>query len=304
MSTQEKIDSVSTFVKFVVSWKKDGKSPITFRGQKYHAWKSVPKIFRPDIGMLDYERESVRDIVSVHPQEFSQDHSMFDRLVRMQHFDLPTRLLDATSNPLVALYFASQEHRVRNKKTNLVSEKDGKVFAFFVPNSRMAYYDSDKVSCIAALANLTPQEKDQVLSSLDLSIADFNRTPALIKLHHYIGMEKPHFKAIVDPDHFKRAYYVTPKMSNKRIIAQSGAFIIHPQPPRFVKPGPTTISLKTIIIPAENKKRIREELELLGMHGATLFPEIDKAANFIVSKYTSRSAADRLSDVYGRKLVD
>ena len=304
MSTQEEVNSVSVFVKIVVSWKKDNQAPVAFRGQKYHAWKSIPKIFRPDIGMLNYERESVRDIVAVHPQEFSEDHSMFDRLVRMQHFDLPTRLLDVTLNPLVALYFASQEHRLRNKKTNLVSEKDGKVFAFFVPSSRMAYYDSDKVSCISALANLTPQEKEEVLDNLDLSIGDFNKIPALLKMHHYIGMEKPHFKAIVDPDHFKRAYYVIPKMSNKRIIAQSGAFIIHPQPPRLVKPSPTTISMKTIIIPAGKKEKIRKELELLGVHGATLFPEIDKAANFIVSKYKSRSAADRLSDIYGRKLLD
>lgn len=303
MSTQLIIDSVSKFVEFVVSWKKEGKAPIAFRGQKYHEWKAVPKIFRPDIGMLDYERESVRDIVAVHPQEFSQDNSMFDRLVRMQHFDLPTRLLDATSNPLVALYFASQEHRLRNKKTGVVTENDGKVFAFFVPNSRMSYYDSDKVSCISALANLTPEEKEQVLSNLHMGIDEFNKLPAMIKLHHYIGMEKPHFKAIVDPDHFKRAYYVMPKMSNKRIIAQSGAFIIHPQPPKYVKSGPNTISLKNIIIPANTKKDIRKELELLGMHGATLFPEIDKAANFIVAKYKSRVVADRLSDVYGRKEI-
>ncbi|MBW4236742.1 FRG domain-containing protein [Enterobacter roggenkampii] len=49
--------------------------------------------------MYASEDLAVRDIVSLHPNEFSSDKTMFDRLVRMQHFGLPTRLLDVTSNP-------------------------------------------------------------------------------------------------------------------------------------------------------------------------------------------------------------
>lgn len=293
------IDTVAAYVDFVVKWRINERSPTAFRGQKYDRWGAVPKLFRPEIGMESYERESVRDIVAVHPQEFSEDVTMFDRLVRMQHFDLPTRLLDTTANPLVALYFASQDHKVRNKKTQKVEEKDGKVFAYFVPDSRTAYYDSDKVSCISALSSLAPEEKCEVFENLDRPVADFNKLPSMVMLLHYVGMEKPHFKAVVDPDHFKRPYYVRPKMSNKRIIAQSGSFIIFAQPKPSPMPKGTGIAFRTVIIPAQHKEQIRKELELLGIQDAAMFPEIDKAANFIVSRYRSKSAARHLSDIYG-----
>ena len=79
-----------------------------FRGQRDSSWPNVAGIFRPDLKeLLENEKTAVRDLISVHPHEFASDETMFDKLVRMQHFGLPTRLLDVSRNALVALYFAT-----------------------------------------------------------------------------------------------------------------------------------------------------------------------------------------------------
>jgi hypothetical protein len=66
-----------------------------FRGQRDSSWPNVAGIFRADLKeLLKNEKRAVRDLISVQPHEFASDESMFDKLVRMQHFGLPTRLLD------------------------------------------------------------------------------------------------------------------------------------------------------------------------------------------------------------------
>ncbi len=272
------VNSVSEFVDYVMDWTRDGRYPVAFRGQSYHKWATLPRIFRPDVGIYGHEKKIVRDIVSIHPQEFKDDSTMFDRLVRMQHFDLPTRLLDVTMNPLVALFFATGEYRGKGN-----SLEDGKVQAIFLPENRQKYYDSDLVSCMANLANLTPNEKKEIGSDIDLPAEVFNEQEAAQRLLWFVRQEKPAFSAKIIPSDLKLPVYVQPKMSNRRIIAQAGAFVLYGA--KRIRQADKDLRIFKVIIPADKKLEMRESLGRFGIHSATLFPEIDKAADYIVQRY-------------------
>jgi hypothetical protein len=208
---------------------------------------------------------------------------MFDRLVRMQHFDLPTRLLDITTNPLVALYFATTEFARAGESL------DGKVQALFLPQNRQRYYDSDRVSCMANLANLTVDEKKEIAKAYKLPRERFNENVAVERLLWFVRIEKSHFLSNIDPSDLVLPVFVKPKLSNRRIIAQSGAFIIYGARQLKGSKVDEDLRIQRVIVPATNKAKIRVQLERLGIHSSALFPEIDKAAEFIVRRYANRS---------------
>lgn len=276
-----RIDSVSDFVEYVLLWNRNNQRPVAFRGQKFKDWRTQPKVFRPDVGIYEHEKKAVRDLISIHPQEFHDDETMFDRLVRMQHFELPTRLLDVTINPLVALYFATDEYVIDGEP------QDGKVQALFLPEERQRYFDSDRVSCMANLANLTAAEKIEMDAAYRLPKREFNKAEVVKRLLWFVRIEKPHFEPKIDPQHLKLPVFVRPKMSNRRIIAQSGAFIVYGARRLSSKEVDTDLRLSRAIVPADKKVVIREQLERLGIHASSLFPEIDKAAGFIVKRYVN-----------------
>lgn len=259
-----------------------------FRGQHDASWPIVAGIFRPTYKeLLENEKRAVRDLISVHPREFAPDETMFDKLVRMQHFGLPTRLLDVSRNALVALYFATDPGPLGSKPT------DGMVTAFAIPPQREKYYDSDSVSCIANLANMTSEEKDSLYQLKELlielpdeeQITRFNDDGVVKRLHQFIRSEKPYFQPIIRPIDLLQPYYVHPKMSNRRILAQSGAFILYGIDPFKDLFFPYKIEETSFTVPQRAKEPIRKALANLGINESTLFPEIDKAAARIKHQY-------------------
>lgn len=288
-----KITSVPDFISKALQWKHDGRAPTAFRGQKFHKWSTLPKIFRPDLGISRQEHKIVREISALHPDEFANDATSFERLVRMQHYGLPTRLLDVTQNPLVALWFASEDCNAEEAGPDSDESEslDGKVQAFFVPESRDAYFDSDRVSLLANMAWLDTEQKKEIWEHIEDDVAEFNRHQAADQLYYQVSLERPSFRSgRIDPSDLKLPLFVRPKLSNRRILAQFGAFVIYGREPsvqrkRSQVDEKINMQVRRYLIPAEHKGKIRDELARLGVHGNTLFPEIESTANVLIKRF-------------------
>lgn len=122
------------------------------------------------------------------------------------------------------------------------------------------------------------------------------------KLLHNIREDKAYFDSIIDPYDVSKVFAVRPKLDNPRIVRQHGAFLIfgihEVQFTGFGNYKPMAdlntewilkgFNEERILVDKDSKNSILEELDQLGINQSTLFPEVDKVADFVRRKYQNK----------------
>ncbi len=268
MGNNKDIKNVQEYISELPTLDKKLRKNFFYRGQSDEQYILEPSIFR---GKAKSKEEDVYlKVLSECSDEFDRNMTHIDILSKMQHYGVPTRLLDVTRNALVALYFACDDDK------NI--KKNGCVFLFNPTENNIKQFDSDTISILSSLPRFKYDEKDElkrIAIECTSNISKFNEKDIVQRLLHEIKKENPSFENIINPEDLLNNYFLIPKKDNPRIIRQSGAFIIHGLNDTEVT------SYKKIIIPSSSKKTLLKQLQCFGISKATLHPELYKMSEYI-----------------------
>lgn len=263
-----KIGSISTLVHELTRLSNQDEYTYFFRGHANHEFKMIPGIYRKQ-SWIKNEFNFFKEIRLKCPGEFHQGTTAFQSLVKMQHYSLPTRLLDLTSNALIALYFATES--IPDK------ENDGQIIVLKVPKREIKYYDDAKVSL---LSNISRVECNVTNDTNTINAIN------LEQLKHFAKSDGAYLNNITS-EMLNDVICVKPQMDNPRIIRQDGTFLLFGI--NGVKDNLSKLSDKFkcdeipdgLIIKKEEKQKLRFQLANLGITEGTIYPEIDHVANYI-----------------------
>ena len=299
------IDSVSSFIENIKQVKekkesKDGTSTeLYFRGQETEFWNIEPSIFRDD--MLSIEHKLMQIPLQKSPTEFRDLNSMFDIMTKYQHYGMCTRLLDLTTNPLVALYFACKKHGLEKYVTEDNGEVEKEPYGVIYYTDK--YYPSQstdlEIQIVSALASYD-LEKENTLSDVLEKLCHDQIIDKEIK-DNWIKKYKE-FVGIIQNN-----YMVMPTYTNERLRKQSGVFLLTSlfSFNKEIEVEKSIISKakgklkeefseECFYISGESKETILKELDLYNINEATLFPELEHQLSYI--KYANRNQVNPVTD--------
>ena len=269
-----------------------------FRGESKDCWKLSPSVMRN--GAPVQEGEMLLDLLSRRPEDFQAMNTALSQWVLAQHHGLKTRLVDVTRNPLVGLFNACDSKSPEHKSIN------GRMHVFAVPRvyqvstdefRSIKSFNSDTVSVIANFAKLSIAEQQVILGNGGVSRKPYDLRPitydrAMRRLYHFIRQEKPNFGERIDIRDLFSVFVIEPQETFRRIIAQSGAFLISGFHRRFEETelrkwrnGIPHYHHYMLTIPSCKKDQLLEQLQMLNITREVLYPDLEEATNAINQQY-------------------
>ncbi|MBF0557230.1 MAG: FRG domain-containing protein [Nitrospirae bacterium] len=227
-----------------------------FRGQQCEHWGLSPKFYRKEFKGADeaeIRQEFQSKALQLIPGRIPQ--GKFEWYFLMQHYGAPTRLLDWTDNPLVALYFAVEEKNLKDDDL-----KQNAVVWVLDPSWL------NKTFPLGINGPILPEWKEA--------------NKYLHELEHAFSvgsLSQAKWPAAIEPPHIDR-----------RLANQGSRFVIFGQTRDLTATADyrrSSCRLTRIVISQDIRNDIRRELEYNGISQSTLFPDLGHLCDDISRKW-------------------
>lgn len=226
-----------------------------FRGQADVSWSLTPKVLREK----DYnEKELVLDFYHygpLHSFNYDLDNDRLSLLTDMQHYEVPTRLLDWSLSPLSSLYFAVEKTIQPQQNAVVYILNPWSFNEKILDNNNRDYRFSEKLqdSYLLARALLSTYKKFSYIKNLVYDKYGFKITK----------------NDIQDP------FALVSNFTNNRMLHQRGVFTIHgTKDTDLTKDNTFKINAYKIIIKKCLKEDIYNQLNWLYINEYTQYPDI------------------------------
>ena len=239
----KKITSIADMIKELKNLSDPDKGPVWYRGHADKSWELKPnydRLTKPiqEIELFTQFRQNANLLLTQPPSKPNDFSWMF----LMQHYGVPTRLLDWSESPLVALYFAVEDKNPDNLN------KDAALWLLY-PNELNKHSTNDKV--------YIPSFEDDWLNNYTVESYSKGKDNGILPL----------------------AAIAT--RNSARMQAQLGVFTIsHLKKTPLEKIEDKKHCIK-LIIPKAAKAKLKDELKTLGISRFQIFPELSSIGEIL-----------------------
>ena len=238
------VDMISEIKKLIENYNE----LLWYRGHSVKDWELVPSVQRGNYKNEKVEQYLVNDFFmkSSISMKSRPDEYVTGWMTLMQHYGLPTRLLDWSASPLVALFFATNDYKkYKNEDGCIWILRPGRL-------NELEGFGS----------YIYPMDKQRV-----------------------IDMLRPAFHAHqMNEDVKDKIIACRPVEYDMRVYTQQSAFTVHNTNRKIEEVNDPNI-LSQYIIPAESKENILMELKILGITLSNIYPDNEHIAKELKDFY-------------------